>query len=114
MLPRIEEKFQGWRALAVLADGGERLLCVGHSNAQVRAGYEAGLAERLGIAERARVSRIALECWEGLADRGRWVARSALPLPASKPAARRAAAPAKNKPPDAGRARRRPPPAVPR
>jgi len=41
MLPRIEEKFQGWRALAVLADGGERLLCVGHSNAQVRAGYEA-------------------------------------------------------------------------
>jgi len=112
MLHRIEEKFQGWRALAVLADGGERLLCVGHSNTQVRAGYEAGLAERLDAAERARVRRVALECWEGLADRGRWVARSALPLPAAKPA-RRAPGPAKNKPPGAGRARRRPP-AVPR
>jgi hypothetical protein len=81
-----EAKFQGWRALAVFDDGGECLLYVGRSTTQVRAGYAAAFAERLEEDERARVSRIALQCWQGAADQGRWLTKAVLAVPGRTPA----------------------------
>ena len=81
-----EAKFQGWRAVAVFADGGEALLYLGRSTTQVRGGYLAAYAEVLEGDERARVSRIALQCWQGAADQGRWVTKATLPVPTRKPA----------------------------
>jgi hypothetical protein len=82
-----EEKFQGWRALAVLEDGSQRLLYVGRSTTQVRDGYAAAFAELLDEGERGRVRSIALEHWQGVADQGCWVARTPLAIPAPAGAA---------------------------
>jgi hypothetical protein len=77
-----ELKFQCWRALAVLADGGERLLYVGRSAPHVQAGYADAFAEILDGQERGCVRGISLQCWEGASDQGRWVGKAKLPLPA--------------------------------
>jgi len=84
MLYHTESKFQGWRALAVFDDGSECLLYVGRSTTQVRTGYVAAWAELLDDEERGRVRRIVLQCWQGAADQGRWIAKSNLPLPAHR------------------------------
>ena len=76
-----ELKFQCWRALAVLEDGGERLLFVGRSAPQVQAGYADAFAELLDRSERAGVRRISLQRWEGASDQGHWVAQARLALP---------------------------------
>jgi hypothetical protein len=81
MIYHNESKFQGWRALAVFEDGSTCLLYVGRSTAQIRAGYGAACAEFLDAEVHARVLRVALQCWQGAADQGRWVAKGELPLP---------------------------------
>ena len=83
-LHRTELKFQCSRALAVLEDGGELLLYVGRSAPHVQASYADAFAEVLDGAERTRVSRISLECWEVAADQGRWIARNKLDLPSAE------------------------------
>ena len=80
-----ESKFQGWRALAVFEDGPDFLLYVGRSTTQVRAGYAAACAELLDDDEHARLRRVVLQCWQGAADQGHWVAKGDLPLPARRP-----------------------------
>jgi hypothetical protein len=85
MFQQSEAKFQGWRAVAVFKDGGEGLLYVGRSTTHVRTGYAAAYVELLDAEERAYVSRISLQCWEGAADQGRWVAKTALPVPTCTP-----------------------------
>src|SRR5260370_41317276 len=60
MVYRTESKLQGWRAVAVFADGTECLVYLGRSTTQVRAGYAAAYAER---SEERRVGK---EC------RSRW------------------------------------------
>src|SRR5262249_7221430 len=82
-----ELKFQCWRALAVLEDGSERLLYVGRSAPHVQSSYAGAFAELLDGSERAGVQRIALECWEGASDCGRWVARTKLVVPGGPEAA---------------------------
>jgi hypothetical protein len=79
-----ELKFQCWRALAVLEDGGERLLFVGRSAPHVQAGYADAFAELLDRSERSRVRRICLQRWEGVSDQGRWVAQERLALPGAR------------------------------
>jgi len=81
MMYRTETKLQGWQAVAVLDDGVERLLCLGRSAPQVRAGYASACAELLDDAERAAVRRIALQRWQGAADQGRWCFEGVLPVP---------------------------------
>jgi hypothetical protein len=78
-----ETKPQTWRALAVLDDGSECLLFVGRSTTHVRGAYAAAFAEVLDAGERALVSRISLQRWDGVPDRGRWVASAALAVPSS-------------------------------
>lgn len=87
MFHHTETKFQGWRALVLFEDGSEFPLYVGRSTTQVRAGYAAACAELLDAEEHARVRRVALQCWQGAADQGRWVAKGDLPLPALRQAA---------------------------
>jgi hypothetical protein len=81
MFHQTETKFQGWRALVVFEDGSDFPLFVGRSTTQVRAGYAAAYAELLDAEEQARVRRIALQCWQGAADQGRWLTKSDLNLP---------------------------------
>jgi len=84
MFYQTEAKFQGWRALAVLEDRSERLIFVGRSTTQVRGGYAAAFAELLDDEERGQVRSISLQCWDGAPDKGRWVQKSTLSIPAAK------------------------------
>ena len=86
MFHQTESKFQGWRALAVFADGSEYLLFVGRSAPNVRAGYASACLELLDEEEHSQLVRVNLQCWEGAADRGHWVLMGTLPIPARKPA----------------------------
>jgi hypothetical protein len=87
MLYRSEAKLQGWRALAVFEDRSERLIYLGRSTSQVRAGYVAAYADVLDEDERRQVQGISLQCWEGAADQGRWVQKASLAVPPRKLAA---------------------------
>jgi hypothetical protein len=87
MFYQTEAKLQAWRALAVLAGHGERLIYVGRSTSQVRAGYAAAFLEILGDEERTQVREIQLQCWNGAADCGHWLAKGVLPVPGAKPVA---------------------------
>jgi hypothetical protein len=80
MFYQTESRLQGWRAVAVF-EGGESLLFVGRSTTHVRAGYADAFAEVLDAEEQARVRLITLECWQGAADQGRWVAKTILAVP---------------------------------
>jgi len=81
MFYQTETKLQGWRALAVFADRTECLIYVGRSTTQVRAGYAGAFAEILEAEERAQVRSISLQCWQGAADKGRWVPKGVLAVP---------------------------------
>jgi hypothetical protein len=87
MVYRTESKLQGWRAVAVFADGTECLVYVGRSTTQVRAGYAAAYAELLDDEEHRSVREVALECWQGAADAGRWIRKSTLAVPSREPLA---------------------------
>ena len=81
-----EAKFQTWRALAVFEDGSECLLYVGRSTVQIRAGYADACREVLDEEELSRVRQIKLQCWQGAADKGRWVPMGTLAVPTHKAA----------------------------
>ena len=87
MFYQTESKLQGWRALAILDDNTQCLLYVGRSTTQIRTGYAAAFLEVLDNEQRARVRSISMQCWQGAADRGRWIAKAVLSIPCSKPAA---------------------------
>jgi hypothetical protein len=76
-----ESKPQTWRALAVLVDGGERLIYLGRSTTQVRAGYKGAFLELFDDEDVRQVETISLQCWDGAPDRGRWVAKGTLSIP---------------------------------
>jgi len=83
MMYRTETKLQGWRALAIMEDGSERLIYLGRSTTQVRSGYAAAYAELLDEEEQAQVKSISLQCWHGTPDQGHWVPQTNLALPAA-------------------------------
>ena len=91
MFYQTEAKLQAWRALAVLAGHGERLIYVGRSTSQVRAGYATAFQEILDDEERTQVREIQLQCWNGAADCGHWLPKGVLPGPGPKPVAAPAA-----------------------
>lgn len=84
MFHRTESKPQGWRALAILEDGSERLLYLGRSTTQVRAGYGMAYFELLEDEERQQIQRISLQRWNGAADAGRWQQQTTLTIPDMK------------------------------
>lgn len=81
MLYQTEAKPQGWRAVAIFDDRGDRLLYLGRSSTQVRAGFTTAFFEVLDDEEREHVTSIALQRWHGAPDAGRWLPQSNLALP---------------------------------
>jgi len=84
MIYRTEAKLQGWRALAIFEDGNECLICLGRSTTQVRASYGTAFMEILDEEERAQVRSIALQCWQGAPDEGKWLTKNTLNIPTRK------------------------------
>ena len=81
MIVQVEEKAQGWRALAVYSNGDEALLFVGRSSTQVRSGYEDSFKEQLMEDEQTSVVKIRLQQWQGAPDAGMWLDKSELRNP---------------------------------
>ena len=85
-----ESKPQGWRAMALFDDREDRLLFVGRSSTQVRAGFAVAFGEVLDDEEREHVDSISLQRWHGAPDAGRWVHQSDLAIPTGARVARSA------------------------
>jgi hypothetical protein len=81
MFYQTEAKPQGWRAVAVFDDRGDRLLFLGRSSTQVRAGFSQAFFEVLDDEERDHVRSIALQRWHGAPDAGRWMHQTNLTVP---------------------------------
>ena len=71
MFYHTESKPQGWRAVAVFDDRGDRLIFLGRSNTQVRAGFADAYFEVLDEEERNHVLSVSLQRWQGAPDSGR-------------------------------------------
>ena len=70
-----------WRALALLAPSGDRLLCVGDTSNQVTTAYEMAYGEVLSDEDRPKVKCISLQRWSGTERAGQWIHSSFLELP---------------------------------
>jgi hypothetical protein len=75
-----ESKAQRWRALAILDNGTEVLLCLGASMTQVKDFYQIPWYEYLPEDVRKEVDEISLQKWVGLPDCGEWITQASLPL----------------------------------
>ncbi len=76
-----EAKPQGWRAIALFDDRGDRLLYVDRSSSKVRQGFAEAFFEVLDDEERDHVRAVALQRWHGAADAGRWLHQTNLTVP---------------------------------
>jgi hypothetical protein len=90
MFYQTEAKPQGWRAVAIFDDRGERLIFLGRSSTQVRAGFVQAYFEVLDDEEREHVRGIALQRWHGAPDAGRWLHQTNLNVPQKAKLARSA------------------------
>jgi hypothetical protein len=81
MFYQTEAKPQGWRAVAVMEDRTERLIYLGRSSTQVRAGFAQAYFEVLDDEEREQVRSISLQRWHGAPDAGRWMHQTNLVIP---------------------------------
>ena len=81
MFYQTEAKPQGWRAVAVFDDRTDRLLYLGRSSTQVRAGFTTAFFEVLDEEERDNVRSVRLERWHGAPDAGRWLQQTTLNIP---------------------------------
>jgi len=75
-----EMKHQRWRALAMLNDGTEALICLGNTVANVRESYLEPWLELFDEDVRKETDEIVLQKWIGEPDRGEWVTQANLPL----------------------------------
>jgi len=81
MFYQTEAKPQSWRAVAVFDDRPDRLIYLGRSSTQVRAGMPSAFFEVLDEEERDNVRGIRLERWHGAPDAGRWMQQTTLNVP---------------------------------
>lgn len=72
---------QDWRAIAIIAAGGERLLCLGESASQVRAAYIGAWSEVIRDEDRPTVKQISLQKWAGKVWQGQWEHQDFLKVP---------------------------------
>lgn len=85
MLVQVEEKAQGWRALAIMTTefgSTEALVFIGRSSTQVRAGYADAFADQFDDEEKERVTVLRLQQWQGAPDAGKWMDKAELRMPA--------------------------------
>lgn len=90
MFYQTESKPQGWRAVAIFDDRGDRLLYLGRSSTQVRAGFSEAFFDVLDDEERDHVRNVALQRWHGAPDSGRWTHFTNLAVPLGAKLARTA------------------------
>jgi hypothetical protein len=90
MFYQTEAKPQGWRAVAVFDDRTDRLIYLGRSSTQVRAGFAQAYFEVLDDEEREHVRSISLQRWNGAPDAGRWQHQNNLNIPVKAKLARSA------------------------
>ena len=90
MFYHTEAKPQGWRAVALFDDRGDRLLYLGRSSTQVRAGFSQAFFEVLDDEEREHVRAVSLQRWHGAPDAGRWLHQTNLAVPTPAKVARSA------------------------
>jgi hypothetical protein len=90
MFYHTEAKPQGWRAVAVFDDRGDRLIYLGRSSTQVRANFAQAFFEVLDDEEREHVRSISLQRWHGAPDAGRWQPQNTLTIPVKAKLARSA------------------------
>ena len=90
MFYQTEAKPQGWRAVAVFDDRGDRLIYLGRSSTQVRSNYAPAFFEVLDDEERDHVRSISLQRWHGAPDAGRWMHQTNLNVPTTAKVARSA------------------------
>lgn len=90
MFYHTESKPQGWRAIAVFDDRGDRLLYLGRSSTQVRSGFAEAYFEVLDDEEREHVKSISLQRWQGAPDAGKWLHQTNLAVPSKAKLARSA------------------------
>jgi hypothetical protein len=76
--------------VAIFDDRGDRLLYLGRSSTQVRAGFPEAFLEVLDDEERDHVRSVALQRWHGAPDAGRWMHQSYLQVPTTARVARSA------------------------
>ena len=77
-----EAKPQCWRAVAIFEDRSERLVYLGRSSTQVRAGLTQAFFEVFEEdEERDQIKSIALQRWHGAPDAGRWQHQTNLKVP---------------------------------
>jgi len=72
---------QNWRAVAVLKDGKEALIVMGHSQFQVTNLYHEAFLEVVHPELQATCEGIVLQKWHGKPERGRWVNAGTLRMP---------------------------------
>lgn len=72
---------QDWRAIAIIAAGSERLLCLGESASQVRAAYIGAWSEVIRDEDRPTVKQISLQKWAGKVWQGQWEHQDFLKVP---------------------------------
>lgn len=82
MFYQTEAKPQGWRAMAVFDDRGDRLVYLGRSSTQVRTNFAEAFFDVLDDEEREHVRSISLQRWQGAPDAGRWMHHTNLTMPA--------------------------------
>lgn len=75
---------QDWRAVAIIAAGGERLLCLGESASQVRAAYIGAWSEVIRDEDRPTVKQISLQKWAGKVWQGQWEHQDYLKVPSAR------------------------------
>ncbi len=90
MFYQTEAKPQGWRAVAIFDDRGERLIFLGRSSTAVRQGFVQAYFEVLDDEEREHVRAVALQRWHGAPDAGRWLHQTNLNVPQKAKLARSA------------------------
>jgi hypothetical protein len=90
MFYQTESKPQGWRAVAVFDDRTDRLIYLGRSSTQIRAGFAPAFFEVLDEEERGHVTSISLQRWHGAPDAGRWQHQTNLNVPSRAKVARSA------------------------
>jgi hypothetical protein len=90
MFYHTEAKPQGWRAMAIFDDRGDRLIYLGRSSTQVRAGFAEAFHEVFDDEEREHVRSISLQRWHGAPDAGRWMHQTNLNIPTAAKVARSA------------------------
>jgi hypothetical protein len=83
MFYQTEAKPQGWRAVAIFDDRADRLIYLGRSSTQVRAGFSSAFFEVLDEEERDFVRGVRLERWHGAPDAGRWMQQATLTIPST-------------------------------